>query len=120
MAFFTYLRRRRFWASLREPALNVVYRVAGFVAMLTFSTATVAASLYPKSVPLTLPVLLVGAAFGAVVFFVGMASTEVWEAATREVRYVVSAGPYRKGRLRVVVGVLASVIVALVALVFLL
>ncbi len=118
MASITYF-RRRFWASLQEPALNVVYRVAGFAVLVAFSAATAAASLYPRAVPLPLPLLLVGAAFGAVVFLVGLASTEVWEAATREVRYVASSGPLRKSRLGAVVGVLASVIVALIALVFL-
>ncbi len=118
MPFFSLLKKRRFWAALREPRLNVAYRVVGFVAMLVFSAGSVAASLDPSWVPLPVALLSVAATFSAVVFLVGLASSEVWESTTRRLQYVVSASPHNRGRLVLFVGVLATVIVALVALLF--
>ncbi|MDV3244445.1 MAG: hypothetical protein LYZ66_04625 [Nitrososphaerales archaeon] len=118
LPFFSLLKKRRFWAAFREPRLNVAYRVVGFVAMLVFSAGSVAASLDPSRVPLPLALLSVAATFSAVVFLVGLASSEVWESTTRRLQYVVSASPHDGERLVLFVGVLATVIVALVALLF--
>jgi len=108
--------RRRFRASLREPTLNAVYRMAGLTAMAVLGGGALLADYYPSLVPVPPLWLAVGAGFGAVLLMVGFASSEAWEWAMSKVNYEVYASPYRRKRLGVFTVVLSVAIVGLVLL----